>query len=78
MDEITIRDLRNRGGDVVDRVLAGESLTITRSGRPVAELRPVRKTAVDATALLARWRHLPKIDVERFRHDVDELMDGSL
>ncbi|HLE85784.1 MAG TPA: type II toxin-antitoxin system prevent-host-death family antitoxin, partial [Thermoanaerobaculia bacterium] len=39
MSTVTIRELRNRGGDVVERVLAGESLTVTRAGTPVAELR---------------------------------------
>ena len=32
MKKITIRDLRNRGGQVVDRVLAGERLLVTRDG----------------------------------------------
>ena len=36
MDTVTIRELRNRGGEVVDRVEAGERLTVTRDGRPVA------------------------------------------
>ena len=78
MDKISIRDLRNHGGEVVDRVLAGESLTVTRSGRPVAELRPVRRERLDAATLLERRRHLPPIDVERFRRDVDGVLDTSL
>ena len=32
--EVTIRDLRNHGGEVIDRVLTGESVVITRSGSP--------------------------------------------
>ena len=32
MEEVTIRDLRNHGGEVVDRVAAGERLTVTRAG----------------------------------------------
>ena len=78
MDRITIRDLRNNGREVVDRVVAGESLVVTRSGRPVAELRPLSREPLDATTLLARWRTLPTIDAERFRRDVDEAMDPSL
>lgn len=35
---VTIGELRNHGGDVVDRVATGETLTVTRSGKPVAEL----------------------------------------
>ena len=41
MGTVTIRELLNRGGDVIDRVLAGEHLTITRPGTPVAEPRRI-------------------------------------
>ena len=40
MTDVSIRELRNDGGSVVARVLRGELITITRSGTPVAELRP--------------------------------------
>jgi prevent-host-death family protein len=36
--EVSIRDLRNHGGEVVDRAARGEAITITRAGRPVALL----------------------------------------
>jgi prevent-host-death family protein len=39
MTDVTIRELRNQGGEVVGRAAQGEQITITRSGRPVAELR---------------------------------------
>ena len=78
MGEVTVRDLRNHGGDVVDRVLRGESLTVTRGGRPVAELRPLPRAGLDAAALLQRWRHLPAVDPDRLRRDVDALIDPSL
>ena len=77
MDTITVGDLRDRGGEVVDRVLAGESLTVTRSGRAVAELRPVSRRRMDAATLLERRRHLPTLDVARFRREVDGLVDAS-
>ncbi|MCH9651881.1 MAG: type II toxin-antitoxin system prevent-host-death family antitoxin [Deltaproteobacteria bacterium] len=50
--DITLRDLRNHGGDMVDRVLAGEGLTVTRAGRPVAELPPRPKSGFDAATPL--------------------------
>jgi len=43
MNYVTIRELRNHGGEVVDRAAAGELITITRNGTPVAELRLVRR-----------------------------------
>ena len=78
MAEVTIRELRNHGGDVVDRVAAGERLIVTRSGRPVAELRPLRSTHVTGTILLRRWRRLPVVDHVALRADVDSVVDPSL
>lgn len=76
--ETTIRDLRNHGGEVIDRVVAGERITVTRAGKPVAELRPLPQRRVTAEALVERFRRLPRIDAERFRADVDAAVDQSL
>jgi prevent-host-death family protein len=78
VDNVTIRELRNHGGDVVERVLGGESLVVTRAGVPVAELRPVRPVGLDIKALLERWRALPPVDPERLRDDLDRYVDASL
>ena len=56
MKPVAIRDLRNHGGTVIDRVLAGGSLMVTRDGRPVAELRPIAQSHTDAATVLARLR----------------------
>jgi prevent-host-death family protein len=78
MSTVSIRDLRNQGGKVVERVLAGESLTVTRAGTPVAELRPVRRPGLDRETLLRRWRQVPAIDPEALRRDIDTVLDSSL
>ena len=78
MGNVTIRDLRNRGGEIVDRVAAGEHLTVTRDGRAVAELRPVRAVALTSAALLERWRRLPNVDAGALRRDMDEALDPRL
>jgi prevent-host-death family protein len=78
MAEVTIQDLRDHGGDVVDRVVAGENLIVTREGKPVAELRPVRGPALTARVLLARWGHLPKLDPHTLRADLDRTLDPPL
>lgn len=78
MSEVTIRDLRNHGGEVVDRVLAGEKIVVTRSGRPVAELRPLRRRGLRAEELVARWRALPRVDPEQMKRDVDALLEPAL
>jgi antitoxin (DNA-binding transcriptional repressor) of toxin-antitoxin stability system len=77
MGKVTIRELRNQGGEVVDRAAAGEQITITRDGRPVAELRALRPP-LTAAALLERWRRLPPVDPVAFRKDIDEVLDWSL
>jgi prevent-host-death family protein len=78
MTEVTVRDLRNRGGQVIDRVARGERVTITRDGRPVAELRPYIAAKLSADVLLARWRHLPAIDPVSFRNDVGDIVDANI
>lgn len=78
MDTVTIRDLRNHGGDVVDRVEAGEHVTVTRDGRPVAELRPVRSRGIAAAALLEHWRRLPAVEADALRRDIDAAIDQLL
>ncbi len=78
MSEVTIRELRNHGGDVIERVEGGERLTVTRAGRPVAELRPVRAAGLGAAALLRRWRTVPVIDADALRRDIDSVIDSRL
>ena len=78
MAEVTIRDLRNHGGDVVNRVAAGERLTVTRDGRPVAELRPLQATPLSADVILRRWRRLPSLDAKSPRDELDLVVDPRL
>jgi prevent-host-death family protein len=78
MAEVSIRDLRNHGGEVVDRAARGEQITITRSGKAVAELRAISPRGLSAEGLLSRWRLLPSVDHVVFREDVDALLDSGL
>ncbi len=78
MSEVSIRELRNHGGEVIDRVAAGEQVTVTRDGRAVAELRPLGRAAVPARVLKRRWSRLPRLDPESFRRDLDGVVDSSL
>lgn len=76
--KVTIRDLRNRGGEVIDRAASGERCVITRNGTPVAELRPLAPPGPRLDAILAEWRTLPHVDPDRLRGDIDELVDTEL
>ena len=78
MADVSIRDLRNKGGEVIDRASRGEPITITKAGKPVAELHPVSRPALSASVLLDRWRRLPAVDPVAFRADIDEVLDPRL
>ncbi|MDP3972589.1 MAG: type II toxin-antitoxin system prevent-host-death family antitoxin [Candidatus Nanopelagicales bacterium] len=78
MSTVPIRELRNNGGAVADRVLAGEQVTVTRAGKPVMELVAVPKTPLTAAALLARWRHLEPVDPAAFRRDLAAALDETV
>jgi prevent-host-death family protein len=78
MSEVSIRELRNHGGDVVDRAAKGERLTITRFGKPVAELRPLSRDPVPLAVLVARWSKLPQLDPTGLRKDLDHVLDPGV
>lgn len=78
MDSVSVRELRNHGGRVLQRVVDGETLTVTMDGQPIAELRPAPGRAIPAATLLTRWRHLPPVDARQFRADLDRILDAAL
>ena len=53
-------------------------IIVTKSGRPVAELSPIRKRALHRTELLARWRNLPEVDARALRDDLDATIESEL
>jgi prevent-host-death family protein len=75
MDEISIRDLRNAGGDVIQRVVNGEDLTVTRSGKPVALLMGVRRATVRTAGLRVEIARLPAVDPDLLRRDLERRLD---
>jgi antitoxin (DNA-binding transcriptional repressor) of toxin-antitoxin stability system len=44
---------------------SGETVIMTRAGVPVGELCPLLRPRLTATALLAWWRSVPKVDPVR-------------
>jgi prevent-host-death family protein len=78
VESVTVRDLRNRGGEVLRRVERGEHIVVTRDGAPVAELRPLPHPSVGPAELVRRRRHLPRVDLDAMRRDIDDLIDPSL
>lgn len=77
MTEVSIRDLRNHGGDVIDGVAAGAYVTITRQGRPVARLVPIERAGTPRAELAMAWTGVPALDFARLRQDLDDVIDQS-
>ena len=76
---VSQRELRNDSGDILRAVAGGETVVITRNGTPLAELRPLRRrTFVPRAEVLLAAAHAPSIDADRFRADVDEILDQTL
>jgi prevent-host-death family protein len=78
MSEVSVRELRNNGGRVLDRVAGGEQVVITRDGHAVAELRPMTRVGLSAAELLARWKRVPVVDAAALRADLDQALDARL
>jgi antitoxin (DNA-binding transcriptional repressor) of toxin-antitoxin stability system len=75
---ISQRELRNASGDIMRRLEAGETFIVTRAGKPVGELGPVRRHQFVNAGLVADiFRDAPGIDADRLRGDLDSLVDPS-
>jgi prevent-host-death family protein len=73
---ISQRELRNESGEIMRALDRGESFVVTRNGVPVGELTPLRKRQfVAAETAVAMFAGAPAIEHERFRSDIDALLD---
>jgi prevent-host-death family protein len=75
---VTVRELRNNGGAVLDRVERGERVIVTRDGHPVAELRPLPRRSPGPAELIERRKRLPSVDLDSLRRDLESVVDSSL
>jgi prevent-host-death family protein len=78
VNEVTVRELRNHGGQILSRVEAGESMTVTRDGTPVARLTPLPQPRLNARALIKHWRTVPALDAQALREDLATVIDLDL
>lgn len=73
---ISQRELRNDSGDIMRALDQGQSFVVTRNGVEVGELHPARaRRFVAADVVAAAFASAPAIDFERFRVDVDAMLD---
>lgn len=61
------------------RLDAGETFIVTRAGKPVGELSPLRRQRfVAADTVAALFHRAPAIDLDRFRADLDAVADARI
>ncbi len=77
MGDVIVRDLINHGNDVLERVIRGESIIVTRDGTPAAQLIPLRRHSAPPASLIER-RRLPLVDPESLRRDIDAVLEPGL
>jgi prevent-host-death family protein len=74
--ELTQRELRNQSGEIMRALDRGESFIVTRNGTPVGELLPIRRRQfVPADVARAVFAGAPQTDADRFRREVDAVVD---
>jgi prevent-host-death family protein len=78
MRSVTVRELRNNGGEVLQRVEHGERTIVTRDGHAIAELRPLPRRSAGPAELIERRKRLPRVDPEALRRDIDTVLDPTL
>ena len=78
--EISQRDLRMRSREIMDAVERGDTFIVTRDGRGIGQLVPMRprRTFVPREELIELGRNLPAIDADAFRADIDAVADPSI
>lgn len=75
---ITQRELRNDSGEIMRRLDAGETFVVTRNGKPVGQLSPLRRERfVTAETVAALFHRAAPIDLDQFRADLDEIADAG-
>ena len=78
MKEVSVRDLCRNGGEILDAVMRGEGMTVTRQGRAIAELRPLRGPGVRIETLQKAFKHCPRVSHDQLRADMAEFLNLSL
>ena len=76
--EISQRDLRLRSKDIMDAVERGETFAVTRDGRPMGQLIPLRRPFASRERVIEAFRSAPVLNGERLRADTDGLIDPWL
>lgn len=78
-EQISQRELRNDSGRIMRALDEGRTFVVTRNGRPVGELRPLRRDRfVDAVTVAEVFRHAPPLGGKNMREDLDGQVDQDI
>lgn len=77
---ISQRDLRTRSKQIMDAVEAGEAFTVTRDGREIGELAPLRRKRrfVPREEFAAMSNGVPALDSDAFLADIRNAFDDEI
>jgi prevent-host-death family protein len=76
--QVSIRELRNRTGDVVAAVQAGEPVTLTSRGEPIADIVPHRRRARWLPGTWLSGELAERQADAALRSDLDRLAGGTI
>lgn len=77
-EQISKRDLRYDMGRIMRGLDEGRTYVVTRRSEPIGELRPMRlRRFADARTVTEIFRGAPVIDRDRFRNDLDAIIDQA-
>jgi prevent-host-death family protein len=70
----SVADAKNHLSELIDRALRGEGIVITRHGKPVVELRPIKPAARAVTAADVAWLEANRVPSKRGEGDAGTLL----
>ncbi|WP_068493540.1 type II toxin-antitoxin system Phd/YefM family antitoxin [Pseudoclavibacter helvolus] len=78
-EDINQRDLRLRSREIMDAIERGDSFMVTRGGRRIGELIPLRspRRFVSRDAFVRGSSALPAMDPDALRRDIDAVARSS-
>ena len=78
LTQISQRDLRLRSREIMDAVERGESFTVTRDGRPMGQLTPLRRRFVTREQFVSVSASSITPDLDWFRADQAAWVDPMM
>ncbi|MER6825994.1 prevent-host-death protein [Streptosporangium sp. NPDC000563] len=74
---ISQQDLRERSAEILHGLERGEWYAVTRDGRHIGDLVPVRRRAVSRAEFAAASRGMPRLDDRKYHEDMDQHVNAD-